>query len=239
MTAMTNLASRLLRYTKCYFDLGSRSHSATIGELVDYCVDSPILLSQVRSEIVEFAKVLKEFAPRTSVEIGTNYGGTLFLLFGISPPDAEIISVDLPKGPFGGGYPARKIPLFKRFPQYHQKLHLLRGNSHSTEMLGRIRKILGGRLLDYLFIDADHTYSGVKNDFAMYSPLVRSGGIVAFHDIVAHRQDTSSEVHLFWGEVKGRYRHLEFVEGVKNGALPLAVARSPMDSSGIGVLFMP
>jgi hypothetical protein len=236
---MTNLVSRFLRYIRFYFELGSRTRSETIEELVDLCVDSPILLSQVRSEIVDLAKVLKELAPKISMEIGTNYGGTLFLLFSISPPDAEILSVDLPNGPFGGGYPARKIPLYKRFPQCRQKLHLLQGNSHSTEMLDRIRKILRGRLLDYLFIDADHTYSGVKSDFAMYSPLVRSGGIVAFHDIVAHRNDASSEVHLFWQEVKLQYRHLEFVEDVKNGALPLAVTKSPMDSSGIGILFVP
>jgi len=37
---------------------------------------------------------------------------------------------------------------------------------------------------DFLFIDGDHTYEGVEGDFEMYSPLVRRGGIIAFHDIV-------------------------------------------------------
>jgi predicted O-methyltransferase YrrM len=38
--------------------------------------------------------------------------------------------------------------------------------------------------VDFLFIDADHSYEGVKKDFEMYSPLVRKGGIIAFHDII-------------------------------------------------------
>jgi predicted O-methyltransferase YrrM len=44
--------------------------------------------------------------------------------------------------------------------------------------------LLKGSEGDFLFIDGDHTYQGVKQDFQMYSPLVKKGGIVAFHDIV-------------------------------------------------------
>jgi len=49
---------------------------------------------------------------------------------------------------------------------------------------------LNGEPLDFLFIDGDHTYEGVKRDFEMYSPLVRNGGIIAFHDIVKHPPET-------------------------------------------------
>ena len=35
---------------------------------------------------------------------------------------------------------------------------------------------------DFVFIDGDHTYDGVRADWLAYSPLVRSGGLVAFHD---------------------------------------------------------
>lgn len=34
----------------------------------------------------------------------------------------------------------------------------------------------------FLFIDADHSYKGCKADFEAWSPLVRSGGEIAFHD---------------------------------------------------------
>jgi predicted O-methyltransferase YrrM len=38
------------------------------------------------------------------------------------------------------------------------------------------------RPIDVLFIDADHTYEGVKDDWDNFSPFVKPGGIVYFHD---------------------------------------------------------
>lgn len=36
--------------------------------------------------------------------------------------------------------------------------------------------------IDVLFIDGDHSYEGVKDDWDNFSPLVKAGGIVYFHD---------------------------------------------------------
>jgi hypothetical protein len=36
--------------------------------------------------------------------------------------------------------------------------------------------------IDYLHIDADHSYEGVKKDFDMYSKLVKKSGIITLHD---------------------------------------------------------
>jgi predicted O-methyltransferase YrrM len=36
--------------------------------------------------------------------------------------------------------------------------------------------------LSFVFIDADHSYEGVRNDFLNFSPMVVLGGAVAFHD---------------------------------------------------------
>ena len=49
--------------------------------------------------------------------------------------------------------------------------------------LKKIKEVLNNGKIDFLFIDADHSYKGVKKDFKMYSPLVRLGGIIAFRDI--------------------------------------------------------
>jgi len=77
-------------------------------------------------------------------------------------------------------------------------LHLLKVDSHRKETLEKVKEILDGEFLDFLFIDADHSYEGVKMDFEMYSPLVKSGGIIAFHDIVLR----GAGVEKFWNEIK-------------------------------------
>lgn len=49
---------------------------------------------------------------------------------------------------------------------------------YTTEMAARHQD----RKIAFLFIDADHSYAGVKADFETWFPLVAPGGIVAFHD---------------------------------------------------------
>jgi predicted O-methyltransferase YrrM len=236
---MARFALKLARYVKTYGELALGARPRTMEAAIDYCLDSPILISQVRSEIVGLGKLLQELAPKRSLEIGTNYGGTLFLLCALSPADAEIISLDLPFGEFGGGYPSRRIPLYRQFPRSGQKLHLLRADSHAAETRARVLRILGGAQLDYVFLDGDHTYGGVSRDFEMYAPLVRSGGIVAFHDIVTYNASSRCEVATFWNEIKQRYRHREFVEETPRGAEPLAITGSRMETAGLGALYMP
>jgi cephalosporin hydroxylase len=224
---MARLLLKGIRYLKCSGELALGGKPRTIEGTIDYCVDRPILLTQVRSEIMTLGNIVQEHAPRHSLEIGTNYGGTLLLLCNLSPADATIISVDLPSGKFGGGYPRRKIPLFRKFTKPGQELHLIRADSHRHETKERVLHILDGEKLDYLFLDGDHTYEGVRQDFAMYAPLVRSGGLIALHDVAIHDPSLECQVDRFWSEVRDRYRHQEIVENPDQGW------------AGIGVLFVP
>ncbi len=178
---------------------------------------------QIMSEITALLRIVQESNPKVIVEIGTRGGGTLFL-FARTTNSEKIISIDLPEGPFGGGYPFWMVPFFKSFGR-KQVIHLIRADSHSEEALGKLKTQLKGGEVDFLFIDGDHTYHGVKQDFHMYSPLVRKGGIVAFHDIVAHDLKDGCEVDKFWNEVKVGYRNVEIVE------------RQNQKCAGIGVLY--
>jgi len=165
---------------------------------------------QVKSEIAELCRIVQEANPKTIVEIGSASGGTLFLFTHVTCPE-RIISVDLPSGTFGGGYPFWKIPLFKSLAKKNV-IELVRADSHRVETLSKIRILLKDKEVDFLFIDGDHTYQGVKQDFQMYSPLVRKGGIVAFHDITKHDPTSDCEVNKFWSEIKPKFKHLEIIE---------------------------
>jgi cephalosporin hydroxylase len=156
-----------------------------------------IMPLQIKEEILTLLELLKDMEPKVVLEIGTAKGGTLFLFTRVASSDATIISIDLPGGMFGGGYPAWKIPLYKSFAREKQKIYLIRADSHNYKTLDKVKEILNGRSVDFLFIDGDHTYEGVKKDFEMYSPLVKKG-IIAFHDIVPGPLEYVGGVPKFW-----------------------------------------
>jgi cephalosporin hydroxylase len=173
---------------------------------------------QVFSEIEQLLQLLKSVKPRVVLEIGTNRGGNLFLLTRTAAPDALIVSVDLPGGEFGGGYPLWRVPLYRNFAMQNQHVELVRGNSHSPETLCRAERKLDGRKVDFLFIDGDHTYEGVKQDYEMFSPLVREGGMIGLHDILPAPGFPTCHVDKFWNELKNSHsNYLEFIHDRNQG----------------------
>ena len=219
---MLNLVKKSAKWTKCFFAIRSFPRQASVDELVDFCMSQPIAPLQIRSELMVWANEVALLKPRAAMEIGTFLGGTLFLLCRLASPEAKIISVDQYRGRIGG---ARKL-IYRSFLINRQRLGVIEADSHIVETLSRVSHQLAGSELDFLFIDGDHSYEGVKQDFEMYSPLVRPGGVIAFHDIVPHPPEAQCHVHEFWSEVKQRYRHKEIVD------------RPNQQWAGIGVLYV-
>jgi len=172
---------------------------------------------QIKSEISSLMKVIEKEKPKILMEIGTARGGTLFLFSRVMPKGSVIFSLDLPKGHFGGGYPFFKIPLYKLFAKNEQKINLIRANSHLGQSLKIIKRLLNNKKIDFLYIDGDHTYDGVKKDFGLYAPLVRRGGSIAFHDINKHRTVPTCQVDKLWNEIKTKYNSKELIENKNEG----------------------
>lgn len=192
--------------------------------LVDFALSHRVIKPlQVRSEFKRFAGIVATMKPRFALEIGTFFGGTLFVISRLADRNATIISVDMPGGKFGGGYQWLRAPIYKCFPTKNQRLHLIRGDSHDSDTKGKVKDILNGQELDLLFIDGDHTYSGVKADFDQYSPLVRKGGAVVFHDIAVHPPEVHCEVSDFWNKIKKQYPHEEIIEDRNQGHAGIGV----------------
>ena len=96
--------------------------------------------AQVPSELHRLAKIVAALRPKKVMEIGTYQGGTLCVLCRLSSPVADIISVDLPGGKFGGGYSATRSLLYHSFCKYlsghapdSRRLSLRRGRHQGQE----------------------------------------------------------------------------------------------------------
>jgi cephalosporin hydroxylase len=191
---------------------------------------------QKKDEILGLLRLLEGLRPRVVVEIGTASGGTLFMLTDVAASDATIISVDLPGGTLGGEsstlrhrYPPWRARLYRGFARDDQGVHVLRADSHNPATVQNVRRHLGDRRIDFLFIDGDHSYEGVRRDFELYSPLVRDGGIVALHDIVPGgpgKHGDPGGVPVFWSEIRERHSiEAEFVEDWEWGSCGIGVIR--------------
>lgn len=179
---------------------------------------------QIQSEIVKFLYFAASESPRIVAEIGTAQGGTNFLLGQTLPLVSLKIGIDLH---------VRNRKLLERFARTSCNQRFVNGESCSKSVIDRIRKHLNGCKIDMLFIDGDHTYSGVKADYMLYREFVRDGGLIAFHDIVPdyktrYGRDTgrwAGEVPVFWREIFQDHEHWEFVEEPGQDGLGIGVIR--------------
>lgn len=198
---------------------------AAIEPAIDLALDRGAF--QHREELVEFCKwMIAELGhrPVNVLEIGTLKGGTAVLWHEIS--NGKVITVDMPDGRFGGadhGYDV--FASLKRSKELHDQYPRIRsvvGDSHNLDTLNLVKEELttieylkwgdisgdAPPLVDLLFIDGDHTLSGVRQDYEMYSPLVRPGGVIAFHDVddTPMHQRAGCEVPQFFASLSGDKR---------------------------------
>jgi predicted O-methyltransferase YrrM len=180
---------------------------------------------QVRSELRRLLELLAASPPRAVLEIGTAAGGTLFLLTRVAARDASVVSVDLPFGPFGSGYGLSRAFLYRGFPRAEQRLTLLRADSRDPATAQRVAGGLEGGGLDFLLIDGDHSYEGVRADWERYRPLVRPGGVVALHDIVPGPAGDVGDVPRFWSELRREHEVEEIVAAPDQRGFGLGIIR--------------
>ncbi len=169
---------------------------------------------QNRSEITKAAEFFKEIGVKNFMEIGTDQGGT-FAIWSKLSEDGIRISLDMPHGTYGvSSYDVNKRDEYLR--SLGSNVKMIHGDSHSVEIKECISSILQEGELDFLFIDGDHTYEGVKKDYEDYKKYVRDGGWIGFHDIKDtdfHRR-ANCRVDLLWNELEGD--KVEFIEPSSN-----------------------
>lgn len=187
-----------------------------------------IAANQKPAEILWLLDLTLRERPQVVLEIGTQYGGTLFLFSRVAAPDALLVSVDISKmvGRLGRLSPHALVR--QSFARNGQRLKLVDDvDSHAEETVTVVREALEQRPVDFLFIDGDHAYESVKRDFELYSPLVRPGGLVAFHDVSDHSNDDTEGVRRFWAELRATGRTEECVTKDGTPGYGIGVYRVP------------
>lgn len=132
----------------------------------------PPLSEHTQSE----SKMLKRYASGAScaVELGVAEGTSAWELRQVIDPGGALHLIDPHRGRFGmsfAGRVARRLVNRDGRAQVHWRRQL----SHEA--------VEGWReQIDFLFIDADHSYEGVSRDWRDWARHVAPGGHVAFHD---------------------------------------------------------
>ena len=166
---------------------------------------------QVPDEISRFLKYLDAKNIKTVVEIGTYLGGTLYLWSRLPSSPNTIIACDWGPGENWSFTELRQEIYRDICSRFGANVYCCDGNSSSSEVINEIKSLLGGKTIDFLFIDGDHSYEGVKHDFYNYKGLVGAGGIIAMHDIFDRKECPHIEVGKFWREIKDSYETIEFI----------------------------
>lgn len=188
--------------------INSKTHQKSVGTIINESYSLGMI--QNLSEITQAAEFFKQMNVKNFMEIGTDQGGT-FAIWSKLSEDGIRISVDMPHGTYGvSSYDVNKRDEYLR--SLGSNVTMIHGDSHSDEIKNRISSMLKEGELDFLFIDGDHTYEGVKKDYEDYKKYVKEGGWIGFHDIkdTEFHRNANCRVDLLWNELRGE--KIEFVD---------------------------
>jgi predicted O-methyltransferase YrrM len=185
--------------------------------------NSEFRIWQKEKEVLGFIRHAAARKPGFVCEIGACSCGLTFLLANALETVSSLIGID---------WMVRNRLMMRYLSRPGQKVSLIDGFSCEPNTLNKVKRIASGRRFDLLFIDGDHSYKGVKEDFLNYRHLVAENGMIAFHDIVPDSLtrkgiQTSSRtggVPLFFERISGLYPSVKFI------------ADPEQDGFGIGVI---
>jgi predicted O-methyltransferase YrrM len=155
-------------------------------------------------ELIAYLRFVRARRIERVLEIGALWGGMVFAHAAVASSSAHLIAIDKFPRESADAMTARLRALVRP----SQRVTCLWQDSHEPATAAGVRAALDGPL-DLLFLDGDHSADGIARDFALYEPLVRSGGLIALHDIDAR---TNDDVPAFWRATRERYEHIEIVD---------------------------
>jgi cephalosporin hydroxylase len=150
---------------------------------------------QNKLEWDEFIRRINKLKPESYLEIGAKFGIPLRYLIDRVPTLKRVGAVDWPDHGYSGrrGSAGRLKDILKNTVPHTIWL----GDSKDKDII----KSVSEQEWDVIFIDADHSYEGVKADYENYAPLAKM--LVGFHDIAHDIGHYNDGPRRLWDELKG------------------------------------
>jgi len=153
------------------------------------------LRSSINKEVVNY------------VEIGAFCGASSCLMLN-HPNPVNVTSIDI--GTFTPGGVDTIYHNVEKFKLNHNKFELIIGDSHSSETLNILKSKISE--IDILYIDGEHSYPSVTQDFNDYKDLVVSGGYIVFDDYFDTNLQVKSAVDDIINSLNGEFEIIGCVE---------------------------
>lgn len=179
----------------------------SISDIVEYSFKY-YKIQQNKWEYIEFLnKIISKNKTKSILEIGSKYGGTTYGFCNIFD---KVVTIDTHKE-------IEIIQLEKEF----KNLNFILGDTRD-----KIKELLNDMKFDVIYIDGEHSYNSVKQDYLDYKEFVSDDGIIVFHDIKRTwwTDEIKIEVPILWEEIKNNYIYEELINNEN-------------DCYGIGLLY--
>ena len=163
------------------FDLlikGDMQFEHLAGLFASTSLDHAVIAMPIRQAAYLFG-LTRQMKARKAIEVGRYKGGSTLVMAAAMSGEGELWSIDIGKKEtrLHQGVRSFDEQLAEKCQQYNLNANIIVGDSRIIE--------LDTGDVDIVFIDGDHSYEGVKNDFERFGKRVRVGGAVLFDDAFA------------------------------------------------------
>ena len=181
----------------------------SISKDMQWLAQEGIKPGQERVELEWLCRKVKALQCNCMVEIGSRFGGSLYLLAQQCMPGATIVSVDVQGFSWGKSKSASKLQfVISKLNEMGFHAHWVNGLSGDPDVVLKVRELTGNNV-DFLFIDGDHRFEYVMQDWDNYRGMVKENGMIGFHDIAFDPRETpwgKKGVSRLWEILKPAYR---------------------------------